>query len=366
MGSKILGLVREVAACFAIDGRLLELRPLRRGHIHDTFVSTWHAGAGKQRFLHQRMNVAVFPDLKGLMHNIERVTRHLREQRSGEDELETLTLVPTRDGRSYLEGRLGAWRTYHFIDGTCSHDHCGSSAMATEAARAFGRFLRRLASLDPAELQMIIPHFFSTAHRLQQFDEALEQDACGRDHSCRYWIDFVNERRGLADPIESALVSGLIPTRVIHGDTKLNNVLFDELGGHVRAVVDLDTCMPGYSLYDFGDLVRFTAATSKEDEPDLTRVGLDLDLYAALVGGYLDGAGDSLSREERKLMPLAARLVTFTVGVRFLTDHLRGDQYFKIAHAGHNLERARVQLRLVERMEELEEKMRVELIRPSE
>ncbi len=166
----------------------------------------------------------------------------------------------------------------------------------------------------------------------------------------------------MVEPIQEALDTGRIPARVIHGDTKLNNVLFDEATGHARAVVDLDTCMPGYSLYDFGDLVRFTAATSDEDEPDLAKVGVDLALYEALVRGYVDGVGSSLNTEERELMPFAARLVTFTIGMRFLADHLAGDVYFKTERQGHNLDRARVQFRMVEVMEELQAKMDVRRI----
>jgi len=350
---------RSVAGSFAIDGELIEIVPLTRGHIHDTFVSTWNVGSHRLRYLHQHMNADVFRDIVGLMHNIERVTTHLHVTPSGADALETLVLVPTREGSTYLDCDLGHWRTYHYIDGTRSYDQCQDAEMAHEAALAFGRFQARLSDLDPRDLREIIPSFFSSPHRLDQFDQALAADRAGRASSCAKWIEFVQARREMVQPIQERLDDGRIPIRVIHGDTKLNNVLFDENGHRARAVVDLDTCMPGYSLYDFGDLVRFTAATSREDEQDLSKAGVDLELYGALVCGYLEGIGGSLNDEERALMPFAARLVTLTIGMRFLADHLAGDVYFKVSREGHNLDRACVQFRMVEVMEELQAEMDV-------
>lgn len=341
----------NAARRFAIEGELVGLVAHERGHIHDTFISTFKEAGGQScRYLHQRMNGAVFTDLPALMHNVERVTGFLAGP-SEEGDLETLCLVPTRAGEPWFEDESGAWRTYHFVEGTVSFDQCPDAGMAHEAARAFGRFQACLQGLPASELRETIPRFFSAPFRLEQLEQARSLDVADRVAEAARELAFVDERRDLIRAVEDRLVDGRLASRVVHGDTKLNNVLFDEATRRARCVVDLDTCMPGWSLYDFGDLVRFTAATSSEDERDLSRAGMDIELYRALVSGYLDGAGGLLSTEERGLMPLSARLVTLTIGIRFLADHLAGDVYFKVAHPGHNLDRARVQLAQVVSME---------------
>jgi len=347
---------------FDIRGILLSVLPLQRGHIHDTFVSTWRQEGGNKRYLHQRMNTKVFHDIPAVMHNIELVSNHLRAKVDGDPTMTSFTgleLVPTREQRSYLVAGTGPWRTYRFVEGCTSHDHCTNPDHAYEAARAFGWFQAQLADLDAAQLRETLPRFFSTPHRLQQFDDALAEDPVGRAAACLPEIRFVAARRAMGSVIEELQKQGSIPLRTVHGDTKLNNVLFDDGTGKARCIVDLDTCMPGYSLYDFGDLVRFTAATSGEDERDLGKVGTDLGLYQALVEGYLSATRQFLSPKEIELMPFAARLVTFTIGLRFLSDHLAGDVYFKVHRENHNLDRARVQFRMVERMEQRAAEMAV-------
>ncbi len=356
--------LRAAVQRFLIPGTLDDVRPLRRGHIHDTFVSTWNDGGVARRYLHQRMNDKVFQDIPAVMHNIETVSRHLRRKMSGArtlDGFQVLDLVPTREKRSYLVTDAGPWRTYNFIEDTESRDHCQTPEQAYEAARAFGWFQAQLADLDAEWLRETLPRFFSTPHRLQQFEDALAEDPLNRAEACMREVRFAQTRRETAFVVDRLLQSGEIPVRTVHGDTKLNNVLFCCRSGRARCIVDLDTCMPGYALYDFGDLVRFTAATSDEDERDLGRVGTDMTLYRALVAGYLDGTRGALSRTEVELMPFAARLVTYTIGLRFLTDHLAGDVYFKVHRDGHNLDRARVQFAMVERMEEMADEMAVKI-----
>jgi len=347
---------------FDIAGQLSDVVPLKRGHIHDTFVSTWSANGERRRFLHQRMNDKVFHDIPAVMHNIETVSEHLRRKMAGASTLDgfhVLVLVPTHEKRSYLVCDSGQWRTYSFIEGTTSQDHCRNPEQAFEAARAFGWFQAQLADLDAGSLRETLPRFFSTPHRLQQFEDALAEDPRNRAMSCMQEIRFAQTRHDMAFVIDRLLKSGEIPVRTVHGDTKLNNVLFSNETGRARCIVDLDTCMPGYSLYDFGDLVRFTAATSDEDERDLDKVGTDLVLYRALVDGYLAGTDGALSPREIDMMPFAARLVTYTIGLRFLADHLAGDVYFKVHREGHNLDRARVQFRMVEQMEQHADEMAV-------
>ena len=319
----------------------------QRGHIHDTFISTWAHDGVSRRYLHQRINNTVFTNVAAVMHNIERVTEHFRDKPNGESQahgISTLKLVSAASGASYVELPSGSWRTYEFIENSVSYDVCEGREMAFEVARAFGWFQSQLIDLDPDDLQMTIPQFFDSAHRAVQLDEVL---GAGPERLAEVTAElaFVDARRALIEHVEP------MPTRIVHGDTKLNNVLFDRDSGAPKGIVDLDTCMPGVSLYDFGDLVRFTAATCREDEADLDAVDMDLDLYRALAEGYLDHAADFLTPAEIEWMPFAAQWVTLTVGVRFLTDYLAGDVYFKTSRPGHNLDRARVQFRLVQSME---------------
>lgn len=350
----------HAARQFATEGEFVGMRAHVRGHIHDTYVSTWTCDAGQRRYIHQRMNDRVFTDIPGLMHNIERVTHHLQagaKDHSGG--MTVLRLVPTSKGHPFLQHSSGPWRTYEYIDNTESFDRCESTDRAFEAARAFGGFQARLLGLNATDLRETLPRFFSSPHRLEQLGDACEADVMGRVSACGSELAFVDAHASEVGVIEACLAASEFPARVVHGDTKLNNVLFDKGTGHARCVIDLDTCMRGYSLYDFGDLVRFTAATCDEDEQDTNRAGVDLELYGALVAGYLESADDFLTPRERELMPFSARLVTFTIGMRFLADHLSGDVYFKIDRPGHNLDRARVQFRMVEEMERHQDRMAV-------
>lgn len=359
VSAELADAIRRVVREFAIEGRCVGVKPHARGHIHDTFVSYWSQGGYTRRFLHQRMNRRVFKDIDVLMHNVATVTTHLKDKIGIGGRFRTLRLVRTREAANWLEDDSGPWRTYRYVENTVSFDLCPADAFAFEAAQAFGQFQQQLADLEPARLHETIPSFFSTTHRLAQFDAAVERDVRDRVATAAPEIRFVEQRREGARVFDDGMRDGRIPTRVVHGDTKLNNVLFDEHTGKARCVVDLDTCMPGWSLYDFGDLVRFTAARSTEDETDLAKAGMDLRLYRALVRGYVAGAGALLTAEERRLMPVAARIVTLTLGVRFLTDHLNGDVYFKVKRPNHNLDRARVQFRMVERMEQCKDRMAV-------
>ena len=338
---------------FALEGSLQGVEPLKRGHIHDTFVSTWDVQGRERRFLHQRMNEAVFGDLDRLMHNIQRVTQHMFTHSEGQsvNGFEPLRLIPTRTGSLFAKLSGGSWRTFVFIDQSESHDRCAGPEQAFEAARAFGWFQRQLLDLPPTDLEETLPDFFSSPVRLAQFQRALKTASPERLRSAADLIEFIEARAGLTGVIEAELKRGRIPQRIVHGDTKLNNILFCRVTGRAKGIVDLDTCMPGYSLYDFGDLVRFTAATSSEDERDMDRIGTDLELFEALSAGYLSMTRDFLTPLEIELMPFAARLVTLTIGMRFLSDYLSGDRYFKISRPGQNLDRAAVQLGMVAYME---------------
>lgn len=338
--------VLAAAALFELSAAPVSCAPIVRGHIHDTFVVTVADGA---RFLLQRLSRAVFRDIDGLMHNIALVTSHLA-RRPGK--LEALRLVRASGGATHAEAADGTpWRAYHFIEGARTFDEATGTAMARSAAAAFADFQARLADIDVGELRETIPRFFDSEWRKEELDAAEAEDASGRAAEVSAELDFVDSRGWMLPRMNDALRRGLMPSRVVHGDTKLNNILFAADGTTPRCIVDLDTCMPGYSLFDFGDLVRITASTGREDELDLGSVTIDVDRYGAIEEGYLSVLGDVLTPFERENMAFAARLVTLTIGMRFLADHIAGDTYFKVSRDGQNLDRARVQFRLVSEME---------------
>ncbi|MEL6712246.1 MAG: phosphotransferase [Planctomycetota bacterium] len=339
--------VRGAAARFDLGGAAIASTPLVRGHIHRTHVVTVEGGA---RFLLQRMNERVFTDVPGLMHNIAEVTSFLARSPG---ELEALRLVPTVDGAAYHRGPEAPWRAYHFVEGTLSLDRPESPDMARDAAAAFADFQVRLTALDPDRLRVTIPGFFDSLKRLRDLRAVVRADRVDRAAGAAREIAFVEERADQMGVMERALEDGRMPARIVHGDTKLNNVLLDADTRRPRCIVDLDTCMPGYALFDLGDMVRFTASTAAEDERDLDRVSLDLDLYRAIEDGYLSVAGEALTPFEREHLGFSARLVTLTLATRFLADHIDDGGYFQEHRDGHNLDRARAQLRLVAEMERL-------------
>jgi hypothetical protein len=266
---------------------------------------------------------------------------------------EALRLIPAKDGRPWFVDDDGSfWRVFDFISGTLTHDICETPGQAFEAARVVARFQKLLSDLPGGRLQETIPFFHHTPRRLQALEEAVAQDVANRCAGVRAEIEFVLARRDLAGAVVNLMEAGKIPERVTHNDTKLNNVLFDEATGRGLCIVDLDTCMPGSVLYDFGDMVRTMTCPAAEDEADLSKVSMDIRYFEALVRGYLGEAHGFLCADEIRNLALSSRLMTFTVGVRFLTDYLSGDTYFKVHRPGHNLDRCRNQFKLVESMEE--------------
>ncbi len=346
----------KVAAKFEIEGKLESFVPFRMGHIHDSFVSTWRTGHGTARFFHQRLNQHVFPDIPSLMRNIRLVTDHLRNHPAAGER--SLALIPSRSGEdTWIDGKGSHWRTFNYIENTEVFDLCPDSEHALEAGRIFARFVARLKDLPPNRLAITIPDFFDTRARVLKLREAIGRNRSGRLNQAREEVDFVLEREAFCSIIAAPLEEHRLPQRVIHYDPKINNVLFDRDSGKAVCVVDLDTCMPGSFLYDFGDLVRTAGVSTVEDEPDTSRVHLNLDLHRALLQGYVERLGQQMSPLERQLLPQAPRLATLTIGMRFLTDYIEGDTYFKVEHPGHNLQRARAQFALVRSMEELEPEM---------
>ncbi|MCL5103315.1 MAG: aminoglycoside phosphotransferase family protein [Armatimonadetes bacterium] len=346
----------EIVSHFRIDGDFLDAVPYGSGHINDTYAARFKVGDGVVRYIHQRINHNIFKEPEKLMRNIERVTSHAREQivaAGGDPDRETLNLVPTLDGKSFYRSPEGDyWRTYIFIEGAMTYDQVEDLNHVYSASRAFGEFQRLMSSLPGERLHETIPNFHHTRKRFEAFVAALEKDAMNRASGVKAEIDFVLAREADTSVVVDLLARGQLPERVTHNDTKLNNVMIDDLTGEGVCVIDLDTVMPGSALYDFGDSVRIGASTSVEDERDLGKVGMSLDMFDRLAHGYMDAARDFLTPNEIDYLPFSAKLMTFECGMRFLADHLSGDTYFKIHRDGHNLDRCRTQFKMVAEMEQ--------------
>ena len=341
------------AAQFAVEGRLIEAVPYGNGHINDTFVVTTRAGGVCRRYIMQHVNAHVFRNPREVMQNILSVTGHLRRaiEKAGES-LQVLTLVLTLRGGAFWTDPDGSiWRMYRFVEDAVSYDRADTPELFCESGRGFGDFFRLLADYPAETLFETIPHFHDTPARMRQLSAAIASDTAGRAADVRREIAFALEREELSGALYRDQLSGALPLRVTHNDTKLNNLLLDAHTGRSVCVIDLDTVMPGLIAYDFGDSIRFGASTCPEDERDLARCHFSVDMFAAFARGYLERAGGSLTDAELRSLPLGAIIMTLECGVRFLTDHLSGDVYFKIHRPGHNLDRCRTQFRLVEEME---------------
>lgn len=319
--------------------------PLGSGHINDSY----RVGEGH---LLQRINHQVFPDVAGLMNNIDLVTQHIRSKIAGTTGeaagQQTLTVVPTTDGRLFTQDEAGNyWRVYEFLTGLHSHDLLETPEQAYAGARSYGYFLRFLDDFPAKQITDVIPNFHNIITRLEAFELAIRHNAANRVRECKEDITYIRSLANRMTVIQRAWQSGKLRTRITHNDTKFNNVMFDA-AGNGRCVVDLDTVMPGVVHFDLGDALRTGAATANEDEKDLQLVGVDREKVRAITEGYLSVTRDVLTPEERHLLPRSGELLAYLMAVRFLTDYLAGDQYYKTAYPEHNLVRGRNQLRLVQ------------------
>lgn len=291
------------------------------------------------------------------MENIERVTAHLASQVAGfpDRNRRVLTLIPTRSGGVLHVDELGDyWRAYLFIDRATTYNSVQSPQQAFQAAKAFGEFQRMLAGLPAPRLHDTIPDFHHTPKRFATLEQAIAADLVGRVALAQPEVDFALARK----PLASAIINSGLPERVTHNDTKINNVLLDDSTGEGTCVIDLDTVMPGLAAYDFGDMVRTATSPAPEDEQDLSKVRMEFPLFEALARGYMSTASGFLTAEEKESLAVAGKLITFEIGIRFLTDYLSGDTYFKVHRPGHNLDRARTQFKLLESIEQQEPKIR--------
>jgi hypothetical protein len=349
--------VRDISRNFQILGEFRSAMPWGSGHINDSYCALYSQAGVEVRYLVQRVNHTIFKNPVGLMQNVERVTAHLATKWADQPDASrrVLTLVPTRNGRcSFIDASGDHWRVYLFIEKARTYDVVESPGQAFQAGRAFGEFQALLADLPAPRLIDTIPDFHNTPKRFASFEIALAADVAGRARLAGPEIDFALSQKSLC----KVLLEANLPARTTHNDTKFNNVLLDDQTGEGICVIDLDTVMPGLAPYDFGDLVRTTTSRASEDERDLSKVFFDFPLFESIARGYLSAAGGFITKAERQHLAVSGLLITFETGLRFLTDFLAGDAYFKVHRQGQNLDRCRTQFKLMGSMARQENSMR--------
>ncbi len=352
----------DISRQFQIHGEILHAEPCKVGHINETYTATYNQGGTQVRYIHQRINHHVFKDPEGVMENLVRVTTHLRRKlaETGAKDItrRAVTVIPTNDGASFLKTADGEyWRTFVFIERVRTYEAVETTAQAFEAGRAFGEFQSLLADLPGRRLVETIPHFLNSRRRFNALLAAIEADTVNRAATAKPEIDFALSQESAVDVLLNALAKRKIPERITHNDTKFNNVMLDVDSQKAMCVVDLDTVMPGTPLYDFGDMVRSTTSPTLEDETDLSKVRMHMPMFKAITRGYLVTAGSFLTKNERALVAFSGRLIALTLGMRFLTDYLQGDTYFRVHRPQHNLIRCRTQFRLAQSIEQQQEAM---------
>jgi thiamine kinase-like enzyme len=352
----------QIVKAFQIPGQIGRIIPNNRGHVNDTFIVECHQNGDKNKYTLQRINQSIFKNPPDLMHNIIRVTEHIRKklQNDGMEELtrHVLTVVLTQHGEGCCQDSSGSyWRMYQYIDRVESCDYLDSPDQAYQAARAFGRFQRYLADLPEPKLYETIEDFHNTPKRLNDFLEILDRDPHNRAGQAKQEILFVTQHASLCQGLLELVKQGFIPQRVTHNDTKINNVLFDLATHEAICVIDLDTVMPGLSLYDFGDMVRTATCQAAEDERDLSKIQLDITFFEQIALGYARETAGFLTDAEKRHLVFAGKLITLEQMIRFLGDYLNGDVYYKIHRPQHNLDRARTQMKLIQSIIEQEEQM---------
>jgi Ser/Thr protein kinase RdoA (MazF antagonist) len=348
--------VGAIAWQFQVCGEFQGAAPYGSGHINDTYRVTMQNEGTETPFILQRINTGIFKNPVALMENIQRVTTHLASRAADQPDSgrRVLRLIPARDGQAWhVDSNGGFWRAYSFVGRARSYDSVERPEQAVQAAKAFGQFQKLLADMPSPRLHDTIPDFHHTPKRFAALERAIEADVANRAALAAPEIEFALSRKSIV----SVLIDAGLPERVTHNDTKFNNVLLDDETGEGICVIDLDTVMPGLAAYDFGDMVRTTTSPTQEDERDLSKVTMQFSMFEALVRGYLASAGEFLTKAEKQFLAFSGKLITFEIGIRFLTDFLSGDAYFKVHREGHNLDRCRTQFKLVESIEQQEERM---------
>ena len=348
--------IGEAIEAIAFKGEYVEHKRYGNGHINDTFIIVFRQKDGAVvKYILQRMNHFIFKNPIQLIENICGVTEFLKDKiikNHGDPNRETMNVIYTRKNEPYFQDSIGSyWRAYQFIEDATCYEKVEKPEDFYQSALAFGHFQNLLADYNADSLYETIPDFHNTPVRFKNFKEAIAKDICNHVADVAEEIEFIIKREDDMKVCMELLKKGELPLRVTHNDTKLNNIMIDNKTGRGICVVDLDTVMPGLSIYDFGDSIRFGANTAEEDEKDLSKVSLDLELFELYTKGYLKGCNGSLTEKEIDLLPMGAKTMTLENGMRFLTDYLQGDIYFRIHRKDHNLDRCRTQLKLVEAME---------------
>lgn len=347
--------LKSIINSFRITGEPVSFTAITDGHINRTYKVTVENGGETEKYLLQKINTFVFKNPDELMHNIFSVTDFLREKirkNGGDESRETLTFLKTKDGRNYLKTENGeCWRCYIFVDDAYALNSIDSPEIFYETGRAFGIFQNLLSDYPIDTLFETIPDFHNTEKRYENLENAIKNDRAGRVKTVENEIEFIRKRKDDTHLFTDLIKKNELPVRVTHNDTKLNNILFDKTTNKGICVIDLDTVMPGLSLYDFGDCIRYGASTAKEDEKDLSLVSIDLELFEAYAKGYLETAGKTLTQKEKELLAVSSKILTLELAIRFLEDYLNGDEYFNTDYPDHNLARTRTQLKLVEDIE---------------
>lgn len=346
--------IADIIDLFAIEGELKKTKANKEGHINSTFISTFEHEGRLYKYTHQKLNDAVFKRPEEVMQNIQKVTSHIQTKLIllPDKDKRCLKLVQTKQGGFYAyDDERNLWRTYRFIDGVNTYPFLDTADLAFRFGEAVGTFQKHLADFPADQLHTTIAKFHHMGSRYAQFRQAIAENKAGRlqevGNEVQFFLD--NEERGMV--LTNALESKLVPLRVTHNDTKINNVLFDQSTGEGLCVIDLDTVMSGTILFDTGDMLRTGSITASEDEQDLAKVGCDADLFVQMVEGYRSVADSFLTDTERSLIAESGRATTQIMGVRFLTDYLNGDVYYHIEHSSHNLDRTRTQIALMKDMD---------------
>ena len=360
----------EIFKQFAIYGDLQSFQAFGKGHINNTYLSVWNQAGAQVRYTHQRINKHVFKKPAEVVENIRHITEHIAAKLAADTDIKAnvggyflvedtisasrrvLTLVPTKDGRFFYVDRDGEyWRTYLFIEKASTFEQMDSPALAHKVGAAVGIFQQQLSDYSGPPLHETIPDFHNMHSRYEQLDRAVALNTAGRLETVREELAFLEENRARGMILSDGLANGTLKRGITHNDTKLNNILFDDATGEAICLIDLDTVMPGTVLFDTGDLIRTAANTACEDEQDLSKVHFDCNIFKALIGGYLSTAGGCLTAYEKSLITESGRILTQIMAVRFLTDYLNGDIYYKTTRPTHNLDRARTQIALIKSMD---------------
>jgi Ser/Thr protein kinase RdoA (MazF antagonist) len=345
-----------IVSQFSIPGRFLKAARFGSGLINDTYLCEFMENDVIRKYITQRINPSVFKNPENVMENVEKVTSHienrLRKQGIADPRVVTPSLLPTRNGQPFYRDDSGAyWRTYYFIESGTVYDAVRDEQHAYEVGRGLGKFQSLVADMEPKNLRIILPEFHHTAYYLTEYDDALRADVKSRASTLQKETLFVSHRRHLAPLLTDLMISGQIPVRVVHNDPKVNNIMIHTLTREALCMLDLDTVMPGIVHFDFGDCVRSAANPAGETTQDLEQVSIDMPLFEAVASGYLHEAGTFLTQREIETLHYSVKIITFELGIRFLADYLRGDVYFKIKYPSHNLDRSRVQFKLLESIE---------------